>query len=284
MKKLSLPVFSSNESYLTCVAGIIDDDLRARYEEEVNLIERASIEYTEKASTAELYTIPVLNTRNDDHIVIGGLTKAQLTKLYSYYMVKKDPARNIYDEIKASANGKCPFCGGIGQPYTLDHYLPKANYPQFSVLPLNLVPSCRDCNTGKGTSVALASGQQVLHPYFEENCFYLEKWITAKIIHSAPITIEFYVDPPNAWSSTFKERTVAHFNSFDLSSRFSVQVGDEIAMLNHQRSTIMSNYTTEIFKQYLNSVVEGAPFINHWRAVMYSGLLADDIFCSMGDT
>jgi len=280
MQKLSLPVFSSSKSYSTCVEGITDDDLRASYEADAYLIEGASIEYTGKAGVAELYAIPALNTKDNEHVV-GSLTKAQLTKLYSYYMVKKYPARNIYDEIKASANGKCPFCGGIGQPFTLDHYLPKANYPQFSVLPMNLVPSCRDCNTGKGTGIALASGQQVLHPYFEDDCFYLEKWITAKIIHSDPITIEFYVDPPNTWSSNFKERALAHFNSFDLASRFSVQVGDEIAMLNHQRSTIMRNYTTEIFKQHLNSVVEGAPFINHWRAVMYSGLFADDEFCSI---
>lgn len=281
MQKLSLPDFSSNESYSICVAGIVDDNLKSSYEDEAGLIAIVAEEYAVKAGAAELYTIPVLNTRNDNPIVIGGLTKSQLTKLYSYYMVKKNPARNIYDEIKASANGKCPFCGGIGQPFTLDHYLPKANYPQFSVLPMNLVPSCRDCNTGKGTGVALISGQQVLHPYFEEDCFYLEKWVTARIIHSDPITIEFYVDPPNTWSSNFKERATAHFNSFDLASRFGVQVVDEIAMLNHQLSTIMSKYTTEIFKQYLNSVVEGSPFINHWRAVMYSGLLADDKFCSM---
>ncbi len=39
MQKLSLPAITSNESYSACVAGIVDDDLRASYEEEASLIE-----------------------------------------------------------------------------------------------------------------------------------------------------------------------------------------------------------------------------------------------------
>ncbi|TPJ42888.1 HNH endonuclease signature motif containing protein [Mesorhizobium sp. B2-7-1] len=59
----------------------------------------------------------------------------------------------------------CPFCGGLGHTWTLDHYLPKANFPAYSVNPSNLVPCCRDCNSGKNASFGAELHEQTLHPY-----------------------------------------------------------------------------------------------------------------------
>ncbi|TRW17729.1 HNH endonuclease [Glacieibacterium frigidum] len=62
----------------------------------------------------------------------------------------------------------CPMCGSptIG---TLDHYLPRDEFPEFSVLPCNLVPACGLCNSGaKGkTFKGTAPPERFLHPYFE---------------------------------------------------------------------------------------------------------------------
>jgi hypothetical protein len=60
----------------------------------------------------------------------------------------------------------CPMCGSLktGQ---LDHYLPKADFAEFSVFSKNLVPAC-DCNQKRGQSVkaAVAPGRAI-HPYFD---------------------------------------------------------------------------------------------------------------------
>jgi len=62
----------------------------------------------------------------------------------------------------------CPMCGSPTTG-TLDHYLPRDAFPEFSVFPSNLVPACGLCNSGakgkifKGT-VAL---ERFLHPYFD---------------------------------------------------------------------------------------------------------------------
>lgn len=62
----------------------------------------------------------------------------------------------------------CPMCGSPTTG-TLDHYLPRDQYPEFSVLPCNLVPACGLCNSGaKGkTFKGTASSERFLHPYFE---------------------------------------------------------------------------------------------------------------------
>jgi len=39
----------------------------------------------------------------------------------------------------------CPYCGNPSTPDTLDHFIPKGNWPEFSIFPNNLVPQCRGC-------------------------------------------------------------------------------------------------------------------------------------------
>lgn len=62
----------------------------------------------------------------------------------------------------------CAMCGSHHNG-TLDHYLPKQDYPEFAILPSNLVPACSICNSGakgrlhRGEDV----GERFLHPYFD---------------------------------------------------------------------------------------------------------------------
>ncbi|MBY3297647.1 HNH endonuclease [Rhizobium laguerreae] len=63
----------------------------------------------------------------------------------------------------------CPMCGS---PMTgsLDHYLPKEDYPEFSIYSKNLVPACPACNSGtKGvTYCGKVPSERFLHPYFDK--------------------------------------------------------------------------------------------------------------------
>ncbi|WP_447877350.1 HNH endonuclease [Serratia fonticola] len=44
----------------------------------------------------------------------------------------------------------CPYCGNPMVPDTLDHFIPKGKWPEFSIFPNNLVPQCRGCAPVKG--------------------------------------------------------------------------------------------------------------------------------------
>lgn len=149
MLRFSEPPYTYSQTLRFCRNGITGNaDLLRKLDDNLALLEDVKDSYKAFASKGELYTIQAAQDKQgDDPAIIGDLNKSDLIKLYTTYFVNKDkPARIIYDAMMAAANEKCPFCGGIGRPRNLDHYLPKAHYPQFSVLPLNLVPSCRDCN------------------------------------------------------------------------------------------------------------------------------------------
>ncbi|MCI1145139.1 hypothetical protein [Stenotrophomonas maltophilia] len=60
----------------------------------------------------------------------------------------------------------CPVCGGLGAR-TIDHHLPKANYPEFSIFAPNLIPCCGTCNSKRGNANKPGVPQTTLHPYFD---------------------------------------------------------------------------------------------------------------------
>ncbi|MDH6298227.1 5-methylcytosine-specific restriction endonuclease McrA [Agrobacterium fabrum] len=72
----------------------------------------------------------------------------------------------IRTEVFKAAKGRCVLCS-VFQPRTLDHFLPKESWPSLSVLTLNLVAACADCNRIKGTLANASPGQQFVHPYFD---------------------------------------------------------------------------------------------------------------------
>jgi hypothetical protein len=62
----------------------------------------------------------------------------------------------------------CPMCGSpvIG---SLDHYLPRATFSEFSIMRANLVPACMHCNSSaKGKTLkGDALPKRFIHPYFD---------------------------------------------------------------------------------------------------------------------
>ncbi|MEB3438710.1 hypothetical protein U8291_16980 [Pseudomonas sp. A2] len=60
----------------------------------------------------------------------------------------------------------CPMCGSsmVG---TVEHYLPKMPFPEFSVFSWNLIPSCISCNQRRGSKHVNGVGYQLLHPMFD---------------------------------------------------------------------------------------------------------------------
>jgi len=69
----------------------------------------------------------------------------------------------------------CPYCG-MRANVTVDHYLPKDEFPQFSMLGMNLVPACSDCQNSrhKGSKYPRRkhrkspSPDRFVHPYLDK--------------------------------------------------------------------------------------------------------------------
>lgn len=89
--------------------------------------------------------------------------KTHLNELY-----KTPPTiLQFIENLRSGIDGACPVCGrdALG---TLDHYLPKANYSEFSFYSQNLVPACDRCNNKRSNAFkGVNVGERPLHPYFD---------------------------------------------------------------------------------------------------------------------
>lgn len=277
MMKISEPKVTYAQSLQACKDGIERNDaLLAKLNESEDMLLNHAENYHMHGSAATMYTIPRVHGSNP--AVAINLTKNDLKKLYERYFRDKLPGRSLYDELLVSANEKCPFCGGIGRPRNLDHYMPKAHFPQFAVLPLNLIPSCRDCNMdGKGQVFARTAGEQILHPILDALHFFEQQWLFARYVMGTagePSTVQYYVAPPENWSDTDKARVRQHFSDFDIAKRYATQASSALMEVEAQRDAFLLADTMASFKQIvLQPVISSAPFTNHWKRIMYLALL-----------
>jgi len=99
--------------------------------------------------------------------------------------------------------------------------LPKADYPAFSVLPYNLVPSCRDCNENKKNPKIFKSSDFHLHPYYDRELDMNAYWLHANIVEESQIQVHYTIDKPITWDSDFFERVKKHFSLFKLDKSYS---------------------------------------------------------------
>jgi hypothetical protein len=270
-------------AFNAAVDGIGDANLRNSFRTQMIDLTDLEADYRARAGQSALFSLPrVLAKLGADPLVRGTLRKSDLTGLYSQYFAGKGkPARLIYDQLKVTSKGKCPFCGDLGHVRTLDHYIPKANFPLHSVLPLNLVPCCRDCNTEKLGGFPTALETQPLHPYFDDDKFFIEKWVEARVIPGAPPVIEFFVSPPTQWHDHEKSRVAHHFECYDLATRFGTEAGSDLSEVITTRRTTLKDDTPVAFSQYLSEKSNNLSLpTNNWRRVMFNALANDQWFCS----
>ena len=281
MKKLPLPKVDFPTALTEAISGIGNAAARLAYTSAFTDPLAIEANYADCARAATLYAQPRITTM-EDPLVLGTLHKSDLTRLYTQYFVPEaKPARRLYEAIKVAAGGKCPLCGGVGHVRTLDHYLPKSNFPIFTIMPTNLVPCCRDCNSEKLNAFALVKGNQTLHPYFDHEKFFNDKWVHARVIPMMPPVLEYFVVPPDDWDEDDKSRVRSHFLDYGLAEKFSVEAAADLPETIHTRRTTMSANSAQEFSLYLAEKGQTATLpINNWRRVMFAALAVDPWFCN----
>jgi hypothetical protein len=276
MRSLPLPTYNPGDVYLNCIEKVRNVDLKARLTAIRNLIVQASDEFGEKVTRGQLHTI-IRET-----LIQGNVTSAELEGVYDRMVRKESAGRRIYDKlIIASPLGICPLCSHR-EVTQIDHYLPKSEYPRLSVVPINLVPSCSDCNKSKLTNFPRTPIEELLHPYFDniEN----ENWLRATITHSTPASFQFHATPPEHWDLLLSERVRFHFESLALNKLYSTQAAVELAQINFRLSQLYDTLGSGGVRQYL---LEGAESRSHanmnsWQSAMYNAMTADNWFCDGG--
>jgi hypothetical protein len=224
----------------------------------------------------------------DVHL-IGSLATSAAEKdaLKHAYDVPTKPMnklRNVLNQTIRSA--RCAMCG-VGEATTLDHYLPKDDFPEFSVYSNNLTPSCAACNTKKKKKIVDQNTQvrSFLHPYFDivPNFQFLGVEIR---IDPTSFIVQFQINRVAGMPAHVYNHLRSHVDELGLLDRY------RKSTLNHLSDdrrayarTFNEDGTGAILAAQLANrandyALDYGP--NYWLAVLYTELSSHNGFCHGG--
>lgn len=202
------------------------------------------------------------------------LSSGQVEDLERAYANKPGSAGLAW--IKELHNGHslnyCPLCGGPGCR-TIDHHLPDASYPEFSIFSKNLVPSCSTCNPKRNNSNKADAKLLTLSPYFDGDLLDSIKLITR--------VLPPYGDP--VFELTFRSETSGDTSESRIKNHIdtSVDIAAFKTWTRGQWSDIYSqrasrHETFAGFREELEYVLRAETIIgngNSWNAALVRGML-----------
>jgi 5-methylcytosine-specific restriction endonuclease McrA len=277
MKYLKKPTDNAKDVFLTCISKVQNPELKSALTKLAPAIVTISNEYEGLATKHSLHKV------RQQKRFSAPITIAEIIKVYTQRMVPADtPGHEIYNRIKANApGGKCPLCKR-GLVTTVDHYLDKAAYPMLSVVPLNLVPACKDCNWTKNKHpLPSSSSDETLHPYFDD--LGTSAWIKATIIKK-PFGVVFAVKPKKSWTTVTQKRVEKHFNLFELGEQYAKESASELTSIKYGLIQSFNAGGSEAVKTDLQKQAKsrGDNDKNTWSAALYSAIASSNWFCSGG--
>lgn len=276
MEALRKPSIGARAVFADAKSRVRSNTLRARADDAMNEIVAAEVRY-ETAATSGNY----LKVRRPTTVGPGNLTKAEMEAFYTQRMAHDpSPARHYYDLILAGVR-RCPRCGHRSVS-TLDHHLPKAKYIDLVVTPMNLVPSCFDCNRDKPDAVPRSNEEVFLHPYFED--ISSDAWLTARSPNPASKALIFEVGAPSTWSASLTARVRYQFRELHLASLYSGQAADEVVLLKEELAPYLARGGPSRVQGVVAGRATGASRgrLNSWQSAAFTAWASNPWFYSGG--
>ena len=276
MMKLPVPELDHSHVYTLAREKFVDASYQKRLTDGQPHVMALGDAYLASANAGLLHTVQG-NPAVPPHIIDG-----DLQKLYKSGLLRKNSeARRIYEKLRVSSPSRvCPFClHRIVK--TLDHYLPKQKYGAYSVLPVNMVPCCRDCNSEKDEAAASDRATSLLHPYFDN--VDAAQWLNCEFdITDGYCTPTFFINAQNV-KSELLPRLIAHMEKLDLFDLYDVEGAREVNdMYDTLCDTSESSGPDGVQKLCLSMARSRARLAqNYWRAVLWRAAASSDTFVDM---
>lgn len=204
------------------------------------------------------------------------ISVSEMEKVYSNYLVD-DPksekiGRKVYNSILANTyHNLCPYCSHR-EVKTVDHYFPKSKFAPYAITPINLLPSCSDCNKDKLDDYNLEEETMYIHPYFDDlrNLDWLECIVVKE---TWPITFSYSVSS-DIEDEVLKSRIRFQFTKLKLSELYSDNATREF---NKRVKSLVKEYTSNPSNNaidFLDSNIDSYrnENKNSWQSKMFEAL------------
>lgn len=219
-----------------------------------------------------------LNCGNPEKISASNIENTDKNKFINLYNNPQKTIKiDIIDKLRDHDLDFCPFCGEAGTPATLDHFLPKDIYPEYSFLSINLVPMCDICQRpdAKGSKIFDANGLRLFfHPYFDGT-----ETLEILILEILPpytrgtnfiLKINPILDDP------LKSVCIKHIAVLKIRERYRKHFIRAFERLKkHVKTMLIKGFDKEDIPNIINGfyVKDSMVSVNYWDAIFYKSVL-----------
>jgi hypothetical protein len=215
MRTLSTPNIEAQSLYQRISRARKSSSIRARLAQAEGLVLQAYAAYDGSAATV----------CGLQPIITQPATEADLRGNYTYLT---QSAKDIRAEIlRGSPDGRCPLCDQ-GRVATLDHYLPQTTFPEFAILPVNLIPACAECNRTKAAAYEEAGEGLFLHAYLDVLPSKTRFLFARTGVDEGAFAVSFHVEPPRSLAADLRRRIRSHFARLGLADYYRAEGVNEL--------------------------------------------------------
>lgn len=208
-----------------------------------------------------------------------GQPQTDLSSLYDYRSATMQELRRVLTTTSSNRAVKCQNCT-INDVNSFDHLLPVSEFAEFSVHPKNLICSCTDCNSRKGSIWRNNGKRTILNLYLDilPDAQYL---FVVTDIGNKSIETDFYLNNRNGINPDVFDLITEHYKRLNLAERFSESADTVITSLKNILEPIRDCLSLEDSRKViLESIIkEKRAFgFNHWQSILKQELVTNDDF------
>jgi hypothetical protein len=213
-------------------------------------------------------------------LVAINLTKPQREALIDGYdsrtVAIKRRLGKMLESLPLADADLCPYCSLDTNP-DLDHFLPKAVFPEFSLHARNLVPICTPCNRKKLNAIKAKGidARLFLHPSSEpsQNARVLEADLT---ILGRNLTVAYRIDDAGFLCHDERALVLRHYRRLGLGARYARRARSHLASF---KASVKGRSQAAIGKALQSKIADsevGEP-VNSWRPALYRAVAAREL-------
>lgn len=226
-------------------------------------------EYSEKFNSNSLQEITAVG--------FSGSDKSDLLNLYNY---KNKKIQKLKVELTTDENNRvnnlCQNCT-ISEVNSFDHYLPQTEFAEFVVNPLNLIPSCTNCN-GHKSSIWRANGKRKFLNLYLDKLPEVQYLFARIAVIGDEIDIDYYLDSKNGIADDLFELLEYHYDKLKLFERFKGFNNNVISELDTEILKYSKRLSLDDIKETIIEECQDNFRLlgrNYWKLVLKEALIND---------
>lgn len=248
--------------------NVKSEEKKLRIKSEESTINTLYLDYSSKFQSHDLVNLSRSPYRKENQLH---------DNLISLYTSSRKDIKDLRLQLTTDDNNilidTCPNCT-IDKESSLDHIIPKEEFPEYSVNPINLIPCCSTCNSKKNKYWKKSDGKlKFLNLYSTELPDVRYLFVSC----SSKEDYKFEIQNPNGIPSELFEVILSHYDNLELLHRFKKASG---SILSELETTIESNKEHGLNNQIIRSIVlsdyskrSKINGVNYWKTVLVESII-----------